>query len=421
MKILLTTLLSFFLWSIHAQELPDQQSNDANTSEAATREDDQIERSAHPALPENTRSIPILTDEGERITGTILDESGEPVPYSSVALNRTSYGVIADENGVFSIRIANRETDTLLISNVAYHQVAIALHTLEGNQVQVILSDKVTELEEVVVSPIRIRARKIVNRAIERIPDNYIMQPFAAQVFHQRWSMEAGQESPVHVQHILDAYYPNGYELNDLTPFYQVSQGRKAFITEQDSAAYSFYSATASEFTSMRLLDLIQNRRNSFLNSSRHVFFKFYLDYYDSNSYEISFFCDVVNARTNGYSDFASEFRGKIFIDSDSYAITKIETEFFWDSKDISGRTAQHSDDSGLVLLWKTVMEYAETNGQYHLAKVSRFERYAGIYSEFIYYNVNPLVEPPFDHSLFNTSYDPDFEWNEQIQKATTN
>ncbi|HEV7782273.1 MAG TPA: carboxypeptidase-like regulatory domain-containing protein [Chitinophagaceae bacterium] len=62
------------------------------------------------------------------ITGTVVDEKGEPIPFATVASANKRYGVAADMNGLFKIKRNLLGTDLVLhISSVGYEEKIIAV------------------------------------------------------------------------------------------------------------------------------------------------------------------------------------------------------------------------------------------------------------------------------------------------------
>jgi len=85
--------------------------------------------------------------QGRAITGTVIDEKGEPVIGASVTEKGTANGAITDVDGKFNLRISERAV--LLISYIGYQTVEQAV----GNQqsVTVTLKEDTKSLEELVV------------------------------------------------------------------------------------------------------------------------------------------------------------------------------------------------------------------------------------------------------------------------------
>ena len=57
------------------------------------------------------------------ITGTVVDETGDPVPGAAVMLKGSTSGVMTDLDGAFSIRVG--ENDILVVSFLGYQDVEV--------------------------------------------------------------------------------------------------------------------------------------------------------------------------------------------------------------------------------------------------------------------------------------------------------
>jgi TonB-linked SusC/RagA family outer membrane protein len=83
----------------------------------------------------------------EVITGTVVDESGIPLPGANVLIQGTSTGTLTDFDGNFSLEAARG--DVLLISYVGYETQEVVVG--EANEFQITLMQNAAALEEVVV------------------------------------------------------------------------------------------------------------------------------------------------------------------------------------------------------------------------------------------------------------------------------
>ncbi|MBP5689485.1 MAG: TonB-dependent receptor [Bacteroidales bacterium] len=80
------------------------------------------------------------------ITGTVVDETGDPVPGAAVMLKGSTSGVMTDLDGAFSIRVG--ENDILVVSFLGYQDVEVPVKG--QNTVSIALEPLANVLEEVV-------------------------------------------------------------------------------------------------------------------------------------------------------------------------------------------------------------------------------------------------------------------------------
>ena len=89
------------------------------------------------------------------ITGTVLDETGSPLPGATVIVDGTSRGVATDFDGNFSIQASQGET--LLITYVGYADQRVTVGNQDNHIVNLSLDN---ELEEVVITALGLERKK---------------------------------------------------------------------------------------------------------------------------------------------------------------------------------------------------------------------------------------------------------------------
>ena len=118
-----------------------------------------------------TSSEVVADQQQTRITGTVVDAQGVPVPGASVIVKGTATGTMTDGNGVFTITAAPGAT--LEVSCIGYATVDAAA----AAGMQVVLKEDNEFLEESVVTALGIkRERKSLGYAIEDINSEELMR-----------------------------------------------------------------------------------------------------------------------------------------------------------------------------------------------------------------------------------------------------
>jgi len=85
-----------------------------------------------------------------KVSGYVLDETDEPVPFANVVFKNSSVGVITDENGKFYME--DEETwDALIVSFVSYETREIPLDKKVNYDLKIVLKEEVASLDEVVI------------------------------------------------------------------------------------------------------------------------------------------------------------------------------------------------------------------------------------------------------------------------------
>jgi hypothetical protein len=106
------------------------------------------------------------------ISGKVIDDqSQQPLPYTALYLEGAREGTVTNKNGDFFLKIKNTKNDTLNISYIGYSVLRISIDKLKNRFATISLSPVVMNLNEVVVKSFSPTA--LINKAIEKIPENY--------------------------------------------------------------------------------------------------------------------------------------------------------------------------------------------------------------------------------------------------------
>jgi len=130
-------------------------------------------------VPKNPKeSVPITNQTQKRITGTVVDERGDPIIGANVIEKGTTNGIITDLDGKFSLSIS--PSSTLQVSYIGYIAQDIAIRN--QTNLSIILKEDSKNLEEVVVvgygvtqkkdltgSIAQVQASDIQNLAVQRV------------------------------------------------------------------------------------------------------------------------------------------------------------------------------------------------------------------------------------------------------------
>jgi hypothetical protein len=112
----------------------------------------------------------ILYAQEVTLRGKVVNDSLQPVKYVSVGVINTSIGTVSDAAGTFTLRINKAsitEKDSLKFSSIGYHSKSISLyHQLnkqvkDGDNLTIMLEQKITDLPELVITPAKGIAKTI--------------------------------------------------------------------------------------------------------------------------------------------------------------------------------------------------------------------------------------------------------------------
>jgi hypothetical protein len=121
------------------------------------------------------------------ISGKIADsETQEPLPYASITVTNSSLGTIANANGAFTIHIPPASINsTLQISMLGYQAFAIPIVKINSDDPLFIeLKPAIAYLPEVVVKD-SLTAKQILQKAYDRLRQNYSSKPYQLEGFYR--------------------------------------------------------------------------------------------------------------------------------------------------------------------------------------------------------------------------------------------
>ena len=139
-----------------------------------------------------------------QIEGTVRDsESKEPLPYVTIALSDNKLGTVTNEQGRFKLLLPDHyEGASLNISYLGYHSQSIVIDR-ENASISVALKENPTVLEGVTVTGLT--AQTIINKVIEKAPQNYYSSPYNSTGFY-RLNSTKGKEYVALSEAVFELY-----------------------------------------------------------------------------------------------------------------------------------------------------------------------------------------------------------------------
>ncbi len=67
------------------------------------------------------------------LSGNVVNESGQPIPYASVLIKGTTIGTACDENGIFNLYVPNKSKE-LVVSSVGMEQKEVAIKSINKSE-----------------------------------------------------------------------------------------------------------------------------------------------------------------------------------------------------------------------------------------------------------------------------------------------
>lgn len=135
-----------------------------------------------------------LAQQTIRLAGIITEDDGHtPIPGASINIDKKGLGTSANKNGELLLLIpAANLKDTLKVSCIGYQTLYLPVSGItSGSSTNISLKRNNVDLKEVNIA--YYDAIKIINKAIARIPDNYIDQPHITRGFYRIYTASASE------------------------------------------------------------------------------------------------------------------------------------------------------------------------------------------------------------------------------------
>ena len=139
--------------------------------------------------------IPAFSQKNISLKGIVLDvEDDQGVSFAHVGLVDKAVGTVTNEHGEF---ILNLDTsyldDTLGVSAIGYATFKFPVRNcVDLEYLTIHLQPMTTMLQEMVISDSKITGRRVLQKAIARIPDNYPNKPFQLDGYYRDYMKKDG-------------------------------------------------------------------------------------------------------------------------------------------------------------------------------------------------------------------------------------
>ncbi|TRZ41680.1 carboxypeptidase-like regulatory domain-containing protein [Robertkochia solimangrovi] len=109
---------------------------------------------------------------GQKVTGKVVDEDSNPIPYATIQLGE-NYGVVSNMEGEFTIYVTDQpEAVIVKISFMGYETLEIPVDQFTDGTYTLKISAE--ELDEVLVTNRNLSPEEIIEKMMEAAPDNYL-------------------------------------------------------------------------------------------------------------------------------------------------------------------------------------------------------------------------------------------------------
>ena len=259
------------------------------------------------------------------VSGTVVDQkTGDPLRQVSISAGRIS--VVTNEDGDFSLKL-NEMPSAVNISHLGYKTQRLKLKDgqTEGMKIQLVPTS--IQLREVVVR--NFDPRKLVDIAIDKIPDNYSKVPELLKGFYRETAMK--RKHYIYVAEGVEDMYKTPYSRGMARDRVSIIKGRRLLSQKAgDTLGIKVIGGPVQAV----VMDLVKNR-------------DFLLNQEDLDNYRFSmgtpeFINDrqqyVVLMEPYLVTDYAL-YHGKLYIDAERLAFTRIELDLDMRDKDKATQT----------------------------------------------------------------------------------
>ncbi|HTH82515.1 MAG TPA: carboxypeptidase-like regulatory domain-containing protein [Mucilaginibacter sp.] len=255
--------------------------------------------------------LPVYAQQGSiTINGKITAaEDAQPVAQASIRIDRKGVGTATNALGAFALIIpANNLADSLKISCIGFKTKTFAINKFKnGDELNIALEKNTTELKEVKI--VYYDAQKIIQKAIDRIPENYINHPHILRGFYRMYTFN--ESDPLQLSEAVFDVYNYGYADKHADLF-------RLIKARNEKNTRDFNSVELGQKPNSIFEDDIINHINvsGFLNDAglkKHQFeVAEVVDFQGYQAYQIDF------KEKPGITE--GTFRGRMYIDTKTYA-----------------------------------------------------------------------------------------------------
>ena len=259
------------------------------------------------------------------VGGTVIDEkTGHPLPQVSVSVGRVS--VVTNDDGAFVLKLAEMPK-SITVSHLGYKTKRVALESGKTESLKIRLQPTVIQLREVIVrtgDP-----REVVEIAIKKIPENYSKKPELLKAFYRETAMK--RKHFIYVAEGVEDMYKTSYTRGIGRDRVAIVKGRRLLSQKQgDTLGLKVMGGPVLPVQ----LDVVKNSELLLNEEELDAYgFKWGVPEYINDRLQL-----VVLIEPKYPKDWAL-YHGKLYIDDERLAFTRIELNLDMSDKDKATRT----------------------------------------------------------------------------------
>ena len=259
------------------------------------------------------------------VSGVVVDQNtGAPLRQVSVSAGRIS--VVTNEDGGFVLKL-NQLPPTVSISHLGYKTQRLSMKDGNTEDLRIRLVPTSIQLREIVVY--KKNPRELVDIAIDKIPENYSRVPELLKGFYRETAMK--RKHYIYVAEGVEDMYKTPYSRGTTRDRVAIVKGRRLLSQKQgDTLGIKVVGGPVQAV----IMDLVKNR-DFLLNKEE-------LDFYNFSMGTPEFINDrqqyVVLMEPSQVTTYAL-YHGKLYIDAERLAFTRIELDLDMRDKDKATQT----------------------------------------------------------------------------------
>jgi hypothetical protein len=359
------------------------------------------------------------TDDYFTVSGIVKNQQNKKkVEFANVSVGGTNVGTVTNEDGEFTLKIKrSAHAKTIVVSHVGYANSYANINEMSAENAVIMLKPQQNLLDEVIVAASV--SRNIVAQAINNISKNYETKPTLLTGFYRETARKRSHYITVSeaVVHMFKTSYTVRNANNDRV---QVIKGRK-LLSDKNSDTLAVRLIGGPNLSVY--MDVVKNP-DDFLDESTLNYYDFLMEksvYIDHRMQYVISFKPIVNL-------LYALFEGKLYIDKESLAITRIEMSLDMSDKNKVTQTILKKKPFGLIFKPQELsflINYKERNGKMCLSYMRNEVRFKcdwkkrlfhtdyGIVSEMV---VTDMDDNNIERIPYRESFKEDDSFTDKVQ-----
>ncbi len=296
------------------------------------------------------------------ISGKIKDsKSGKPIPYVSIGIINTTLGVIANENGEFNIKVPKEYSDSsLYIAHIGYNNYSAYVKNLIHRDNQIELDEDIISIQEVIIR--NNDPYLLIQYAIKNKKKNYSQKTLILDAFYREAVLK--RNSLLTLSEAVIEILKTPYKSTLATDKIRIDKSRKIINSEQiDTVIIKLKDGL---YSGLRL-DIMKNPIDFIDNMNMQYYNYQTVDIvsYNNKAAHVIEFQQKDNVTSSLY-------KGRLFIETESYALigAEFEMNFKKENKSSDFVVKKHRKFIVKPVSAKYIVRYRQKNDQYILSHV---------------------------------------------------